>query len=80
VSFGAAVKEKLPEELDPCFRGYKCINHWVRFGLMSNKFTRYFGLCKSNSINMILFYVGRRDQGSGIRDQAPEIRDHGSGI
>jgi len=43
---GSAVKEKLPEELYPCFRRDKGINHQDWFGLMSNKFTRYFGLSK----------------------------------
>jgi len=41
MSFGPAVKEKLPEELYPCFRSDKGINHRVRLGLMSNKFTRF---------------------------------------
>jgi hypothetical protein len=53
VSPGAAVKEKLPQKLYPRFRSNKGINHRVRFGLMSNKFTRSFVINKSYFIFIV---------------------------
>jgi nitrous oxidase accessory protein NosD len=41
---------------------------------MSNKFTRSYRISKSGAN-----YFGG-DQGSGIRDQGPEIRNQGTGI
>jgi hypothetical protein len=57
MGFGPTVKEKLPEELYPCFRSDKGINHQVRLGLMSNKFTRSFRIYKFGLIIIMFFEV-----------------------
>jgi len=70
VSFGTAVKEKLPEELYPCFRRYEGINHRVRLGLMSNKFTSLFRIMQIagdiNYGNLWLKAAGVRHEACGV--------------
>ena len=72
MGFCAAVKEKLPEEFDPCFRSDQCINHQDEFELMSNKFTRFFRNSKEKLRNVRKNCAGRivvREEGLGIREQ-----------
>ena len=78
MSFSPAIKEKLPEKFDPCFRCDKGINNNVMFGLMSNKFTRSIRISKFYGVKIRKETWETIDQRPETRDQRPENRDRRS--